>query len=299
MSMTERDYFRKRSEVMSNLDAVEETEKRYARLLLNILADTVEDMFLDFTQSALELLPFWRNYPPEQRGNKASGTAHPMLELGEKLTSSHLVKNIAEELDDVTFPGLPTGGDVRFATRDALIHLDIKVNGPNDDPSVLVVPPNQVSGDGQGWQGDGILNSTFPITYATGTQKGKLNYRFQPKLPPFYILGDRVLLCLTYYMKVIYTVTDLGIQPLKYFELACVPNGLLMFQGPTVARRPGLIIAGKDEKSKLDSTKRIRIKLAPLAQMHPWRAIKIERQENGWIFYSRSEPGRAISDLFK
>lgn len=290
MSIDERGYFRKRAEVATDLRIVEELEQRYMQLLLKILEDAVEDMYVDFSESAFELLPFWRNYPPEQRGNKARGTAHPMLELGEKLTSSHLIKSVAEALGEVTFPGLPTGGDIRFATSDALIHLDIKVNGPNDDPDVLVVPPNQVSGDGEGWQDGGVLNSVWPVTYATGANKGKLNYHFQPKLPPFYILGERVLLCLTYYLKVIYTVESLGIQPLKYFELACVPNGLLMFQGPTLANYPGLIIAGKDEKSKPDSTKRIRIKLAPLATLHAWRAIKIERREDGWAFWPRSKP---------
>ena len=277
MNLGEQIYFQRRSEVASNLGWVEKLEKHYAQLLLNVLEDAVEHMYVDFTESAFELLPFWRNYPPEQRGNKASGTAHPMLELGEKLTSSHLIKSVAGRLGDVTFPGLPTGGDIRFATSNALIHLDIKVNGPNDDPNVLVVPPNQVSGDGKYWRDNGILNSTWPITYATGQNRGKLNYNFQPKLPPFYILDKRVLLCLTYYLKVIYTVEDLGIQPLKYFELACVPNGLLMFQGPTLAKNPSLIIAGKDEKGKLGSTKRIRIKLAPLSKIHPWRAVKIQR----------------------
>ncbi len=104
---------------------------------------------------------------------------------------------------------------------------------------------------------------------------------FQPELPPFYILEERVLLCLTYFLKVVYAVQAMGNQPLDYLELACVPNGLLLFDGPKYASTQGLLIPGKDEKDH--PKKRTRVRLAPLAQLASWRSIKIIRTASGWI----------------
>lgn len=266
------------------------------RHLLTVLERTVRGMYADFNESAGDLLPFWLNYPPEQRGNKPKSEAAPMLELGEKLTSSHLIHVVSTYFDDVTFPGLPTGGDVRFATSDALVHLDIKVSGPNETPDDLVVPPNQVSGDGAGTNALGILNSTTPITTRTGN-----NYDFQPKLPPFYLLSGQTRLCLTFYLKVIYDTEGYGIHPLRYFELICVPNGLLMFDGPHLCRTENLLAGGKDQTSKPDNTKRMRIKLIPLSDMNPWRAVKIERPagQQSWRFYARAQPNADLNDLLK
>ena len=291
-------YFRERDRLLANTGLIEAAEKQYMQHLLSIVESAVKEMHEDFTESAYALLPFWLNYPPEQRGNYASGKATPMLELGEKLTSSHLLRSISNYFDDVTFPGLPTGGDVRFATHDALVHLDIKVSGPTESPNDLVVPPNQVSGDGVNYNDLGVLNSTYPVV---NRRSGSLNYNFHPKLPPFYLLRGQTLLCLNFYLKVIYDVEGFGIQPLRYFEVACVPNGLLMFDGPRLVTFPNLTGAGKDEKSKAENTKRMRIYLNPLAQMHPWRAIKIERHESesAWRFFSRSQPKAKLLDLFE
>ena len=281
---------------MANPAALVAFEKVYMQHLLAVLEQTVKNMYTDFNESAGDLLPFWLNYPPEQRGRNPKNEATPMLELGEKLTSSHLIHAVSNYFGDVTFPGLPTGGDVRFATSEALVHLDIKVSGPNETPNDLVVPPNQVSGDGANANALGILNSTTPITTRTGN-----HYDFQPKLPPFYLLGGRTLLCLTFYLKVIYDTEGYGIHPLRYFELVCVPNGLLMFDGPQLYRTTGLLAAGKDESAKPDSTKRMRVKLIPLSKLDPWRTVKIERPagQQQWHFYSRGQPKAKLADLFK
>ena len=176
------------------------------------------------------------------------------------------------------------------------MHLDVKVSGPNETTDDLVVPPNQVSGDGVSANEYGILNSTHPIM-----KRGTLNYNFHPKLPPFYMLGGRTLVCLTFYLKVIYDTQDFGIHPLRYFELVCVPNGLLMFDGPRLCDTPKLLAAGKDDKGKAENTKRMRVKLIPLSSLDPWRAVKVERPEGEqtWRFYARSQPDADLAVLLK
>ena len=128
------------------------------------------------------------------------------------VTSSHLMR-----------PGLPLGGDIRFATSNALIHFDVKLTGPNDRADEIVASPHQISGDGVGWENNGVVNSPATVTGARASMV------FQPELPPFYVLNKRPLVCLTYFLKAVYEVKSIGDQPLKYLEVACVPNGLLMF----------------------------------------------------------------------
>jgi len=97
--------------------------------------------------------------------------------------------------------------------------------------------------------------------------------QFQPELAPFYVMEGKILLCLTYFLKGVYTVEGLGYQPIDRFELACVPNGLLLFDGPHYSNRPGLLIPGKDEKSFIK--KRARIRLSPLREIATWRRALI------------------------
>lgn len=114
---------------------------------------------------------------------------------------------------------------------------------------------------------------------------------FQPELPPFYILGDRVLVCLTYFLKAVYRVKSLGDQPLDYMELVCVPNGLLMFDTAKYAQTKGLLIPGKDDQKT--KKKRTRVRLNPLSELNSWRCIQVINTENGWITRERV-PEKAI-----
>lgn len=278
-------YFKTRSELTKDVGKILSKEKAYSLRIKKVIKEAADDLQTDFTINPRKLYPFWSNYPPEQRGRRPKGTSIPWLELGEKTISFNLVREIVKEFKGVRFPGLPTGGDIRFTARDAFVHLDVKLTGPNDNPDELVVPPNQVSGRGDKWN-KGILNSTWPVYYQKTNQ---INYNFQPKLPPFYILDGRVLFCITMFLKAVYTVEESGSQPLKYFELACVPNGLLMFEGPKLANTPGLIISGKDEKSKSEGTKRIRIRLDPLASIESWRSVKIYLRGSTWIEKKRAK----------
>jgi hypothetical protein len=284
MIITEEIYFTEREKLLESLDEISKIEEIYSKILLNdIVLPTSENIVKDFTESPFKLLPFWINYPPEQRGRAFSGKSIPWLELGEKTISSNLIKQLSLRFPDITFPGLPTGGDIRFMTGNVFVHLDIKLTGPNDNPNEVVVPPNQVSGDGKYWD-NGILNSTFPLNRVRG---GALNYNFQPKLPPFYILNGKTYLCLTFFLDAIYKVETFGNHPHEYFELSCVPNGLTMFDGPMYCKTPGLFIAGKDDNTKAESTKRIRVRLTPLSTIDKWRSVKIIKENDVWIAKQR------------
>lgn len=202
---------------------------------------TVADIYKDFCQ-AKDLKPFWVNYPPLQRGRAPSGASIPWGEVGEKTISARLIREISLKDPSIKYPGLPLGGDIRFATSEAYIHFDLKLTGPNDIAHEIVASPHQIAGDGRYWN-NGVVNSPVNVN---GT-KAKMD--FQPELPPFYVLEDQVLLCLTYFLKAVYTVQDVGDQPLHYLELVCVPNGLILFDGPNYSQTRGLLIPGKDEKN--------------------------------------------------
>lgn len=110
-----------RSNLVKDLDKIVALEKSYSLRIEQIIKDVVDDLHLDFSEGARELYPFWSNYPPEQRGKKPTGTSIPWLELGEKTIAFHLVREIVKKFSPVRFPGLPTGGDIRFTTSDAFV----------------------------------------------------------------------------------------------------------------------------------------------------------------------------------
>lgn len=285
--ITETEYFQTRLSLVNKPETILLVEEKFTAFLLDVVLEIAEDISIDFSKNAQALLPFWRNYPPEQRGRQPTGAAIPLLELGEKTISSHLIRKLTKRLPKMGFAGVPTGGDVRFSTEDTFVHFDIKLTGPNDNPNELVVPPNQISGDGRGWKNHGMTNSSWPIYYQAGKNKGQVNYNFQPKLPPFYVLEGKVLVCLTFFLKATYNVLGFGIQPLDYFELVCVPNGLLMFDNDAYGKTEGLMIAGKDDKTKAHDSRRVRIRLEPLSKIQPWRSIKLLRKSAGWRSYYR------------
>jgi hypothetical protein len=273
--LTEQEYFAIRTELARNNSAdIVALEQKYTDLLVDVTFRAADSIYTDFCQ-VTELRPFWSNYPPSQRGRAPSGTAIPWAEVGEKAISQNLVRAITLEDPSITFPGLPLGGDVRFATNEALIHFDVKLTGPNDRADEIVASPHQISGDGIRWENSGVANSPVVVRGA------RANMDFQPELPPFYVLNGRPLICLTYFLKAVYEVRSMGDQPLRYLELASVPNGLLMFDGARLANTAGLLIPGKDGQSH--EKKRTRVRLEPLANLNTWRCIQIVRtDEGGW-----------------
>jgi hypothetical protein len=267
--LTQEEYFAHRAHLTQNLEAVTELERRYMDFLVKAVSETAPQLHADFSRSR-DLVPCWISYPPKQRGRAPIGDSQPWSEVGEKSLSFNLLHAIASRRSDVTFPGLPFGADVRFATSEVLVHFDIKLTGPRDNVNEVVVPPQQVSGDGSSWD-KGVLNSPFRV------QGPRSGFLFQPKLPPFYVLDNQVLPCLTFFLKAVYSIHGLGEQPLEYLEVACVPNGLLMFEGPTLANTEGLLIPGKDDQSVRESDKRTRIRLYPLASIESgWRCRQIK-----------------------
>ncbi len=232
-------------------------------ILSNAVRNVGDIISSDF-DAAARLLPFWINYPPEQRGRQPRGDSIPWSEVGETSIGANVVRSLIAVFPDLLFPGLPSGADIRFMTGDALVHFDIKLTGPNDRPDEIVASPNQISGDGAGWRNGAFLNSKVSV-------KGKrATMEFQPELPPFYIYDQKTLPCLTFFLKGVYVVEGIGIQPVDYLEVSCVPNGLLLFDGPKYADHyPGLLIPGKDEHAK--KKKRTRVRLEPLGRVAAWR----------------------------
>jgi hypothetical protein len=264
-------------------DEILTIERKYMDFLVEATLTAASLMESDFGR-ANDLLPFWINYPPKQRGRAPTGASIPWGEVGEKSLSANLLRAILDKEATITFPGLPFGGDVRFAGSDALIHFDVKLTGPNDRTDEVVAPPQQISGDGARWQ-NGILNTPFLVTGSRSAMN------FQPKLPPFYLLDGTVRPCLTYFLKAVYTVREFGVQPLHYLEVACVPNGLLLFDGPKYARTPGLLIPGKDDQTKPEEDKRVRVRLNPLSTIgNGWRCQQILLRDRQWLVTPRQKP---------
>jgi hypothetical protein len=270
----ENHYWQVRDSLLSDGGArLLDAEQKYERLLTKMCQQAAQRVQRDFNMAA-KLLPFWMNYSPRQRGRKPRGESVPWGEVGEKSIGANLLRGILRTIGDVNFPGLPFGGDTRFITDDAFIHFDLKLTGPNDVADELVLSPYQVSGDGAGWNQNGMYNSEVDV------RGPRAIMRFRPELPPFYLWDEKVLLCLTYFVKAVYMVESIGIQPLRYFELVCVPNGLLLFAGPNYSQTPGLLTPGKDERDFRH--KRTRIKLNPLAKIANWRCVIIEPGVDTW-----------------
>lgn len=284
--LTKDEYFERRAQLSEELEALVELEKQVMDFLVMTVHQSAAQLHLDFSRSR-DLTPCWITYPPKQRGRGAIGDSQPWSEVGEKSLSFNLLRALCERRADISFPGLPFGADVRFATHEFFVHFDVKLTGPRDNVHEVVAPPQQVSGDGANWE-NGVVNSSFLV------QGQKAAFNFQPKLPPFYVLEGRTLPCLTFFLKAVYSLHGLGGQPLESLEVVCVPNGLLMFDGPFLARTQGLFIPGKDDKSVAESDKRTRIRLYPLASIDDgWRCrqiVPLDEARKEWQIQPRTTP---------
>jgi hypothetical protein len=229
---------------------------------------------------AMELRPFWERYAPLQRGHKPRGEAFPWGEVGEKVIEACLYANLGSIFKQVTFPGIPYGHDVRFLTDEAFVQIDAKSTGPTDNIDEVVSSPNQVTGDGL-FEGGLVKNTAQTVL---GDRRPM---HFLPELSPFVILGSKVYPVVTFYLKLVYMVIAKGNQPLTSLELVCVPNGLLMFDGPKYAETKGMLIPGKDTRNK--TRKRTRIRLNPLARIADWRCVKIVFGPTGFVVKTRAE----------
>ncbi|MBF4222979.1 hypothetical protein EAY74_22295, partial [Vibrio anguillarum] len=219
-------------------------EQRTTETLVRAISSQAANIKRDFDK-AFNLMPFWSAYAPVQRGHMPRGEAFPWGEVGEKVVEGYLYSLLPQVFNEVAFPGIPYGHDVRFSTLDAFIHIDAKSTGPTDNLNEVVSSPNQVTGDGAIFDGGQVRNN---ITQMRGA---RVSRDFQPELAPFVVDNGVVKPVLTYYLKIAYTVSAPGNQPLWYLELICVPNGLMLFAEDglnLVGRVQGMLTPGKDEQ---------------------------------------------------
>jgi hypothetical protein len=256
---------------------LEALEQSIFKILLKGLCDIAPAIKRDF-DLAMDLRPFWEKYAPLQRGHKPRGEAFPWGEVGEKVIEGYLYSNLGSLFGEIRFPGLPYGHDVRFLTGNAFVQVDIKSTGPTDNPDEVVSSPNQVTGDG-------LYVGGLTTNTAQTVQGKRKTIAFRPELSPFVVLSSKVYPVVTYYIKVAYLVLGKGDQPLHSLELVCVPNGLLMFDGPKYGCTPDLLIPGKDIQGH--ERKRTRIRLFPLAQLADWRCVKLIFAADGFTLISR------------
>lgn len=289
-SSFETQYLSIRQKLLGEYDNIIALEQEYMGKIVDVVLRSALDIEHQFN-SAPNFLPFWLNYAPRQRGRAFVGDAVPWGEVGEKLVISVISPHINDICSKIEFPALPFGGDHRFLTEDVLIHLDVKMTGPRDVKNEVVVSPNQVSGDGILWDNKGVVNSKV---FARGPRKTN---EFQPELPPFYAVEKdgkmAVYPCLTYFIKVVYSVEEFGRQPLDYMEIVSTPNGLIMFDTLRLGDTPGLITPGKDEQDHAHP--RTRIKLDPLSKIASWRCVKIVKNPVGIWEPQEREP--AVANL--
>lgn len=270
-----------RKRLSDNPGQIVKLEREARDFLLDALLTVAPAIERDWGH-AHDTLPYWIEAAPKQRGRQPRNQGVPWIEVAEYVPMSHMAAELGRRFgNDAVFPGLPTGGDLRFSLEKVLVHLDGKAAGPNDRHDEVVVPPYQLSGDGavtktgQLAPKPSILNSalTFPGRNKSGT--------FYPSLPPIYTYADHTKMCVTAFLKVVYDVHSLGDQPLDHMTLAVVPNGILLHD-EGLAQVPLLFARGKDDTSKPARDRRCRVMFDALAGIDAWRVTRIEKQGNSW-----------------
>jgi hypothetical protein len=276
-----------RKQLVANPEPIIAAEQGIADLLERVLQTSIGEVVRDY-DAASTLYPFWRNYPPMERGRAPRGDQFPWIEVGEHAVGTkfaHLLRSEVE-VQDTSFP---TGADQRFVLSDESISdwtdeitdtvwlfLDVKTVGPRDDFDHAVMSHNQVSGSGE-WVSPetGVQNS---VMTAIGEQA---SHKVYPALPPLVVLPDlTVAPVLTMAIKPVYSMErdggEWGGQPLDRLELVSIPNGLLLTQNPNyLSRYPGLLYPGKDDKGKKREKLRARVDFCILRTIATWRHRRI------------------------
>lgn len=255
--------------------------------LLHFIDLHLPEIARDYNEASY-LYPFWKNYPPLDRGRSPKGDQYPWIEVGEQVFGNKLSRYFANNFS-VKDSGLPSGTDDRCIisserirqilgiTDSVWVFIDIKSAGPRDDFNHAVMSPYQVSGSGD-WDtiGEGLKNK--PI-HAAGT---RASHEFLCSLSPIYVLSDGTVAPLvTFAVKPIYSMLFDGDrntgQPLRRIKVASIPNGILLTRNPDYnSRFPGLFYPGKDDKSKDARKLRARISFDLLTEIADWRVEQIE-----------------------
>ncbi|MFH1207708.1 MAG: BglI family type II restriction endonuclease [Patescibacteria group bacterium] len=283
-------YNETRDYLLENPDILIRLEKYCSDKVFEILHTHEAIIIRDYNEASF-LYPFWKNYPPDERGRQPRGDQFPWIEVGEHTIGVKVAREIVNLFQEVRDTGLPTGPDQRFIIADpeikkitkgltshAWLMIDIKSVGPRDDFSHTVMSHNQVSGDGI-WRKEeaGIKNR---VLKATGARS---KHNFYPTLSPLYVLSDgaiapTVLLAIKpiYKMLALDGNGKVG-QPLVRIELISIPNGLLLLKKPNYLKKyPGLFYPGKDDKEKNPLKVRARISFSILKSIAEWRVRILE-----------------------
>lgn len=262
-------------------------ERFVMKELLHFIDLHIPEIVRDYNEASY-LFPFWKNYPPLDRGRNPRGDQYPWIEVGEQVFGNKLSRYFANNFT-IKDSGLPSGADERCIisserikqileiTDSVWIFIDIKSAGPRDDYNHAVMSPYQVSGSGN-WKRmlDGVRNE--PIT-AIGS---RVTHEFMCSLAPIYVLSDGTIAPLvTFAIKPVYAMqtNDKGNtigQPLEKIKIASIPNGILLTHNPNYnSIYPGLFYPGKDDKNKDAQKIRARISFDILEKIDTWRVSNI------------------------
>lgn len=271
----------------ANPQSLIEIEWFVMRELLHFVDLHMPEIERDYNEASY-LFPFWKNYPPLDRGRDPRGDQYPWIEVGEQVFGNKLSRYFANNFT-IKDSGLPSGTDDRCIisserikqilgiTDSVWVFVDIKSAGPRDDYNHAVMSPYQVSGSGNWkYEKEGVKND--PIK-AIGS---RVSHEFLCSLSPIYILSDGTIAPLvTFAIKPVYAMLTsnkgetIG-QPLEKIKIASIPNGILLTRNPNYnSLYPGLFYPGKDDKSKDARKIRARISFDILEKIATWRVKNI------------------------
>lgn len=271
-----------RMELVKHPEVLFRLEEHFCEILKNEISKDKERILNDYNEASY-LFPFWKNYPPEERGRDPKGDQYPWIEVGEHAVGDKLIKYFGKF--KILEIGLPSGADQRFVlqsdrilaltnnlTDKVWLHIDIKSVGPRDNFEHLVMGHNQITGNGEWDEIDkGLSNKAFT---AVGSRR---SHKFYPSLPPLIVLSDlSIVPILTFAVKPIYLMLDKNIngggQPISEIKVISIPNGLLLFENPNLLKtHPTLFFPGKDDKGKNPRKLRARISFDKLRDVNDWR----------------------------
>ena len=256
--------------------------------ILHFIDLHLPEIVRDYNEASY-LYPFWKNYPPLDRGRSPVGDQYPWIEVGEQVFGNKLSRYFANNFS-IKDSGLPSGSDDRCIisseriksilgiTDSVWVFIDIKSAGPRDNFSHAVMSPYQISGSGN-WNdiNDGMTND--PIE----AKGDRVSHNFMCSLSPIYVLSDDTIAPLaSFVIKPVYRMLAEkdGIskgQPLNSIKVASIPNGLLLTKSPNYLKNyPQLFFPGKDDKKKDLRKLRARVSFDILEKIDNWRLNEIE-----------------------
>jgi hypothetical protein len=276
--MMRRNYNASRASIVTNPLPLIELEQKLMNLIAEIITNNWAEFERDFNEASRNF-PLWANHIPRDRGRAPRGDQIPWIEVGEH-SIGHKLSRMLSGIAEVREIGLPFGSDDRFViTNDevsAFLFFDLKsvLHGGRDDADYIVVPPQQVSGNGRWDTTPSVVNDSVT---AVGQHA---QHPFHPSLPPIVATSDgHTYPSVHIFIKPVYRIQSRTTdeqrwtgQPLDRIKLICVPNGLLLTENPAyLSLHRGLFYPGKDDKSKPAESLRCRVNTRILREIDSWR----------------------------